>query len=255
MVLVLQSPEWVLFNIETAKGVQTQRCEQRRGVLAGSVSLCHHVKEPRWVPPLRPHLCNSSRLSPILNGPWEFLTTILLAPLQRTPWPALKALFHRRTSKQMTPAAFIRMMYERETGNDKLSQVDWLWVIFVIWSGVVDIEIVSCFSVCIKILQDTNFYWVVISEKFISVVCDRNQFVVFYFSTSRQFQHIVLYLFQHTPKNQNLNFHDVCFHPAVEAFMAPTFGNGFMSLSFLRHFSHLQNIFCSPLLQMTQLGS
>lgn len=164
MVLVLQSPEWVLFNIETAKGVQTQRCEQRRGVLAGSVSLCHHVKEPRWVPPLRPHLCNSSRLSPILNGPWEFLTTILLAPLQRTPWPALKALFHRRTSKQITPAAFIRMMYERETGNDKLSQVDWLWVISVIWSGVVDIEIVSCFSVCIKILQDTNFYWVVISE-------------------------------------------------------------------------------------------
>lgn len=91
---------------------------------------------------------NSSRLSAVLNGPWEFLTTIWLAPLQRTLWPAWKhSPIHIRTSTQRTPLAFITMMYERETRNDKLSQVHWFWAICMIWFGAVDIEtLLNCFS-------------------------------------------------------------------------------------------------------------
>lgn len=69
---------------------QTQRCEQRQGDPVGSVSLCHRVKEPPMGAPSPPHNPPpasptwSSHLTTVLNELWEFLTTIWLAPLQRT---------------------------------------------------------------------------------------------------------------------------------------------------------------------------
>ena len=187
--------------------VQTQRCQQWRGDLAGSVSICHRVNEPQWVPPSTPFVHRSSHLSDFLNGHWEVLTTIWLAPLQRTRWPAWKARTHTHTRTQRTPPAFIRGMYERETGNDKLSQVDWLGAICLIWSGVVDIETLRRLGELVQKLSKTLILLAVglgklcINFRSCCLLQRSICHVFFVFFTSCQLQHIASHQPQHTPRN------------------------------------------------------
>lgn len=166
-------------SVNRERSVQTQRCEQQQqGDLAGSVSVCHHVKEPHWAPPtLQPVPSSSSRLSAVLNASWEFLTTIWLAPLQRTPLPGWKRFsWCVHTSTPRTPPASITMMYEREMKNDDLSQGDRFSIFFRIWSVVADVEPlryspVAVFVLNLKLFNKPNSLG--------CVRCNSDQFVLF----------------------------------------------------------------------------
>lgn len=86
------------------KGKQGRECpdtkvwamSRRPGWICFTMSSCERT--PSGCPQSTPSAHRSSRLSAVLNGPWEFLTTIWLAPLQRALWPAWKH-FHTHTHK------------------------------------------------------------------------------------------------------------------------------------------------------------
>lgn len=181
--------------------------------------LFHYVivwKSPSGCPHSTPSPTRSSHLTAILNEPWEFLTTIWLAPSQRTPWPAWKQTsIHIWASTQRTPRAFITRMYERETRNDKSSQVDWFCAICMICSGVVDIETLrDCFwcCVCAKMLQNTYFtgLWTQNLCRNFHSCCEQLKSIHCVFCLVSTTTHCLIQL-QHTPKeqfgftNQNLN--------------------------------------------------
>lgn len=72
-------------------------------------------------------------------------------------------------------------MYEKETENDKQSQVDWFWAICMIWSGVVDIETLrDCFlMLCLYKKFSKIPILLAFGVRNYDVVCNRNQSVVF----------------------------------------------------------------------------
>lgn len=175
------------------KGEQGRECPdtkvwammRRPGQICFTMSSCERV--PPVGPPPSPHRC--SRLTAVFNGSWEFLTTIWLVPLQRTLWPASEhSSMHICTSTQRTPPAFTTTASERETGNDKLSQVNWFWAIGVIWLRADDMETLGvCFSFC---FLDQNFprcscYWFWVRNNalvffFFLWLWNRNRLVIFF---------------------------------------------------------------------------
>jgi len=95
---------------------------------------CPHSTSPP--PPTR-----CSRLSAVINGPWEFLTTIWFAPLQRTLWPAWTlTCIHEHTYNCCFHHKDVRK------GNWKwqpVSQTDWFWAMYIIWFADTGTMIVS----------------------------------------------------------------------------------------------------------------
>lgn len=122
---------------------------------------------------------------------------------------------------------------ERETRNDKLSQVDWVLAICVTCTGVVDIETPwdCCWcSACVKV-QD-GFHWLVqaLALIYFPVLCNKNQFFV-YFYVVLVATHCLMWVATHSrgtvwvyrPESKPSHC-TVCFHSTAKAFMAPTIG-------------------------------
>lgn len=160
------SPQpWLGFVEEVNRegSVQIQRCEQQRGDLARSVSLCHHRKEPRWVP-----LPSTSLFSPFRHPQWTLGISHhdLVSPIiKKTLWPAWKQSSTHKHAKNSTS------IHHTDAWKENLK-----------WQAVSSGLIVSNFSDLVQKCWHRNtlifrFYLVEIMHNFVF------HFIIFFFFT------------------------------------------------------------------------